>query len=102
MSDIPQPPRLGARTILLQSLAVWGGMLLLLVVEAAVAHLGLGSWGIAIPLACAAVEVALVALFGMQLVREGGLLRLAAAAAVIWLTIMFGLTLSDFLTRGLF
>jgi cytochrome c oxidase subunit 4 len=101
MADSAQPSRPTARAIVLQSIVIWGGTLVLLAVEAVVARLGLGPLDVAIPLVCAAVQLVLIALFGMQLVRERALLRLAAVAGVIWLVIMFGLTLSDFLTRGI-
>ncbi len=49
-----------------------------------------------------AIIMALIGLaFFMGLVREGTLLRLAAAGGVFWLIIMFVLTFSDYFTRAL-
>jgi cytochrome c oxidase subunit 4 len=88
------------RVIWARSLAVWAAMLLLLLVAAVTAYIPLGPFNVPIMLVCAAVEVVLVGTFGMELVSSGALYRLAAVAGVLWLVIMFALTLSDVLTRS--
>jgi cytochrome c oxidase subunit IV len=51
-------------------------------------------------LGIATVKAVLIAWFFMH-VREGsGLVRLFSTAALFWLLILFGLGLSDYLTRG--
>jgi cytochrome c oxidase subunit 4 len=47
-----------------------------------------------------AVKAALVGLLFMNLRGSGSLMRLAATAGFFWLTILFALTLSDFLMRA--
>jgi cytochrome c oxidase subunit 4 len=64
------------------------------------AHLQLGAFKPVVNLGIAAIKAALIAWFFMH-VREGsGLVRLFSAAALFWLLILFGLGLSDYLTRG--
>lgn len=89
------------RAIWTRSLVVWAAMLLLLLAAAVSAYIPLGSLNIPIMLACAAAEVALVGIFGMELVRSSALLRLAAVTGLFWLVIMFALTLNDYFTRSL-
>jgi len=98
MPESPQHP--SARAIWTESLVVWVVMLALLGLEAAMAHVVAVPYNTVIALLCAAVELLLVGTFGMQLIRAGTLLRLAAITGAIWLCIMFGLTLNDYLTRG--
>jgi cytochrome c oxidase subunit 4 len=64
------------------------------------AHLQLGAFKPVANLSIACVKAVLIAWFFMH-VREGsGLVRLFSAAALFWLLILFGLGLSDWLTRG--
>jgi cytochrome c oxidase subunit IV len=75
-------------------------LLCLLALTIGVAQLQLGAIKPAANLGIAAVKAVLIAWFFMH-VREGsGLVRLFSAAALFWLLILFGLGLSDWLTRG--
>ena len=66
----------------------------------AASQLGLGPLKPVANLSIAALKAFLIAWFYMH-VREGsGLVRLFAFAALFWLLILFGLSLSDWLTRG--
>ncbi len=46
------------------------------------------------------MKALLVALFFMHLSSAGALLRLAAVAALLWLALLFGLSWTDYGTRG--
>lgn len=88
------------RAIWTRSIVVWAAMLLLLLLAALSAYIPLGALNVPIMLACAVAEVALVGVFGMDLARSSALLRLAAITGVLWLVIMFALTLNDYFTRS--
>jgi len=60
-----------------------------------------GGWHIAIGLAIALVKASLVALFFMHVIRSERLTWIAIAMALFWLTLLFALTFTDYLTRGL-
>jgi cytochrome c oxidase subunit 4 len=91
-----QPSR---RAIIGRALVLWLVLIALLAAAAVTAHVPLPPFNVPIMLGAAAVEVALVAVIGMELDRSPALLRLAAVTGVIWLVIMFTLSFSDFLTR---
>jgi cytochrome c oxidase subunit IV len=75
-------------------------LMLLLALTWSIGYADLGMFNVIIALAIAIIKVLLLALFFMHLKGSSPLLRLAAAVGVIWLLIMFSLTLSDFFTRG--
>ncbi len=79
---------------------VWLALLALLAATAASSFVPLGGWNSALNLAIAAVKALLVALFFMHLSSAGALLRLAAVAALLWLALLFGLSWTDYGTRG--
>lgn len=74
---------------------VWLALLMLLVLTFGVAHLPLGDFNVVAGLAIAGIKAALVALIFMGLGRSASLVRLAAAAGLLWLVILFTLTLAD-------
>jgi cytochrome c oxidase subunit 4 len=86
--------------ILIQALVLWAALIVLLAIAAVTAHIALGPFNVPIMLGTALIEVALVAVIGMELDRSPALLRLAAATGIIWLVVMFALSFSDFLTRA--
>jgi cytochrome c oxidase subunit IV len=81
-------------------LGVWGALLAFLALTVASSFVRLGAWNLVINLAIAGAKAGLVAIFFMHLRTGSTLLRLVAAAALMWLTIMLTLTLADVLTRG--
>ena len=83
----------------LMPVAVWLALLILLALSVGSAYIQLGAFNTPINLAIAAVKVALVVVFFMQLDSSSTLLRLASVAGLFWLVLMFGLTASDYLTR---
>lgn len=86
-----------AYTIWRKNGLVWGALLVLLALTLGAAHLPLGGFNVVIGLAIAGIKVALVALIFMGLGRSAALIRLAAAAGLLWLAILFMLTLADVL-----
>ena len=63
----------------------------------------IGSWGIAnlvINLAIAAVKAGLIVVVFMEITRSSLSVRVAALAGLVWLTLLIGLGLSDFLYRA--
>lgn len=78
---------------------VWLALMALLATTFATAFVPMGAFNSVVNLAIAVVKAALVAVFFMHLRRPDATLRLAAAAGLFWLGILFVLTFSDFLTR---
>lgn len=58
-----------------------------------------GHWNIIVALTIAIVKATLVVLIFMHVLHAGRLIWVAAGAAFLWLAIMVGLTLNDYLTR---
>jgi cytochrome c oxidase subunit 4 len=80
-------------------LIIWAALLLLLAATVGSAFVPLGPFNAIINIGIAAAKTVLVLLFFMKLRSSGGLLRLAALAGVFWLSFMYLLTASDYLTR---
>ena len=64
-----------------------------------VASIDLGGLNIVVALSIAVIKATLVALFFMHLRYSNHLNWVFAGAAILWLVILIGLTMSDFLTR---
>jgi cytochrome c oxidase subunit IV len=95
MSDLNEPPaRLWGR-----SAVVWAVLVSLALVSLGTAYLPLGEFKTPAVLAIAAIMAVLLWLFLMDLVGAETLVRLIAAAGLLWLSFMFALTLSDYLFR---
>ncbi|WP_414474503.1 cytochrome C oxidase subunit IV family protein [Microvirga sp. M2] len=82
-----------------RNLLVWLALLVLLGLTFALAYIPLGPFNIVSALGIAAIKVGLVSFLFMGLARSSALIRLAAAAGIFWLIVLFSLTLSDILTR---
>lgn len=80
-------------------LLVWAGLMGLLILTLALHFLPLGPASLPIALAVAAAKMGLVLAFYMHLKYRPPLVWLFAAAAFVWLSILFGISLSDYLTR---
>ena len=68
-------------------------------VTTAVAYLDLGPISVVVALAIAVVKMLLVALFFMHLRHSTMLTRIVVGSGLLWLAILIGLTLSDFVSR---
>jgi cytochrome c oxidase subunit 4 len=60
----------------------------------------LASLGISLALTIAIVKATLVVLYFMHVKVSSALTKVFVSASIIWLAILVGLTLSDYLTRG--
>ncbi len=78
---------------------IFAALLLLTGATVLVAYLPLGEWHTVLALAIAVTKALLVVLFFMHLLHSTRLTWLVAGAGVLWLGIMFVLTLSDYWTR---
>ena len=78
---------------------VFGALLALTALTAAVAYLDLGSFNVVAALTIAAAKALLVAIFFMHLRGSSRLLWLYAGAGLLWLMLLMALTLNDSLTR---
>ena len=78
---------------------VYLGCLVLLAATIGVAHLELGAFNPVLNLSIAAAKAFLIAWFFMHLREVSPLIGLTAFAGLLWLLILFGLGLSDWLTR---
>jgi cytochrome c oxidase subunit 4 len=72
--------------------------LLALTVEAARHDLGRWNWFVAVLIA--AVKALLIALYFMHVRQSTPLTKMVVVAGVVWLAIMFTLSLADYWTRG--
>ncbi len=83
-----------------RAILVWMALMLLLLTSFGSAYLKLGVWNGVLNLAIAAVKTLLVALFFMHLRAAPALLRIAAAAGLLTLALLFGLSQADYATRA--
>lgn len=82
------------------AVTVWGALMLLLALTVGATFVPMGSLRTVANISIAFAKAGLVFAFYMHLREEGGLVRLAAVGAVIWLAILLCLMSSDYLTRG--
>jgi len=81
-------------------LLVYFGLMLLLALTATAAWLPLGPGNTIIAYLVAVAKALLVLIYFMELRISSNLTRLAALGSLVWLILLFSLSLSDFLTRG--
>ena len=81
-------------------LAVFAALLVGTAVTVLVAYQDLGPLNTVVALAIAGVKALLVALYFMHLRWASRLTWLFAAAGIVWLVLMLGLTFADFESRG--
>jgi cytochrome c oxidase subunit 4 len=78
---------------------VYLALLCLLAATIGVAHLRLGPWNPVLNMSIAAAKAFLIVWFFMHLREGSALVRLAAFGGLLWLAILFGLSLGDWLSR---
>jgi len=78
---------------------VWLVLLVLFGLSLGTAYLPLGNGNVAANLAIAAVMIALLAAFLMDLRSAQAIIRITAGAGLFWLILMFSLTFNDYLSR---
>ena len=77
----------------------WLALLVLFAGTLGSAYLPLGAGNVAVNLLIAAVMIAVLATFLMDLRNATMLTRIVAAAGLFWVVLMFALTFSDYLSR---
>ena len=77
----------------------WAALMGLLAATFASAHFALGSLNVAINLGISAAKTVLVALFFMHLRRATAVLVIFSVAALFALSLLFGLSATDYATR---
>ena len=75
-------------------------LLMLLALTVLTSEIEHGILSVATAMSIATAKGLLILLFFMHLSISSGLVRLFAAAGFLWLSILIGLTLNDYLTRG--
>ena len=82
-----------------QYVLIWAALLALLGLTLGLAEIDLGAFNNLVALLIAAAKTLLVVLFFMHVRYEKPLTWLFVCAGLLWLVIMFDLTMSDYLTR---
>lgn len=93
MSEAQQPS-------LTTNLVIYAILMVLVLVTVGVAYVDLGIYNVAVAMGIAIFKAVLVVLYFMHVKYEGYLTSIIALGSVVWLVILLGLTLSDYLTRG--
>lgn len=75
-------------------------LIALTVITVVVARVDLGAMNTPIALAVAGVKATLVILFFMGVKYNTPLTKVVAASGFVWLIILFGMTMGDYLTRA--
>jgi len=81
-------------------LMVFAALMVLMFLTCFAAAFDLGVLNTAIALTIAVAKTALIVLFFMHIKFSSKLVKLFAVAALFWLSILFVLTLQDYITRG--
>jgi len=79
---------------------IFGALMVLTAVTVAVAFVNLGRWNFPVAIGIAITKATLVILFFMHVKYSSQLTKLIVGMAFFFLMIMFGLTLTDYLSRG--
>ena len=81
---------------------IFGALMVLTAITVAIAFINLGPLNFPVALSIAIVKGTLVILFFMHVKYSSQLTKLIVGTAFFFLIILFGLTLSDYLSRGWF
>jgi cytochrome c oxidase subunit 4 len=92
---MPEQPR-GVRAYFV----VFAALLLLVALTVEAARHDLGRWNFAVAVLIAAIKAMMIALYFMEVRRSTSLTKLVIAAALLWLGILFSLSLADYYTRN--
>lgn len=76
-------------------------LMVLTAVTVWVAFLDLGAWNDVVALSIAVFKATLVILFFMHVYHSSRLSKIVVVSGLLWLALLIGLTLSDYLSRGL-
>lgn len=78
---------------------VAAALMVLLVLTILAGLMDIGPLNTVIAMVIAIIKAALVAMFFMHLSTSSPMMRVFASAGILWLVLLFGLTLGDYLTR---
>jgi cytochrome c oxidase subunit 4 len=78
---------------------IWAALMSLLTLTLVLAYVPMGVFTPTAGIAIACIKAGLVVMLFMELARSRPLIRLAAAAGLVFLTVLFALTLADVLSR---
>ena len=81
-------------------LAVFFALMILTAVTVGVAFINLGPFSDIVALIIAVIKASLVVLFFMHVLHSRRMTKITVVSSFFWLLILFGLTLSDYVTRG--
>ncbi len=79
---------------------IFAGLIILTIVTVVIARLDLGPLNTPMALAIAGFKATLVILYFMGVRYNTPLTKVVAASGFVWLIILFGITMGDYLTRG--
>jgi cytochrome c oxidase subunit 4 len=82
--------------------AIFGALMVLTAVTVAVAFVNLGAMNFPVAIGIAITKATLVVLYFMHVKYSSRLTKMVVGMALFFLMTMFGLTLTDYLTRGWF
>ena len=82
-------------------LLVFVALLVLTAVTVAVAFQDFGAWNDVVALGIAVLKATLVVLFFMHVYHSSRVTKIVVVSGLLWLALLIGLTLSDYLSRGL-
>ena len=81
---------------------VWALLMGLMILTAALSRVPLGEWNTVVALVIATIKALLVLLFFMHVKYENYKITwIAVIGGFFWLFLMLGLTMTDYLTRGI-
>ena len=81
---------------------IFGSLMVLTTITVAVAFINLGRLNFPVALGIAILKATLVVLFFMHVKYSSSLTKLICGVSFFFLVVLFGLTLSDYLSRGWF
>ena len=79
---------------------VWLALTALTVITVVVAEIELGEWNIVLAMTIAIIKALLVVLYFMHVKHATSLTKLFVGAGLLWMLILFSLTLGDYFSRG--
>lgn len=79
---------------------VFLALMVLTAVTVGVAFVDLGVWNDIVALGIAFIKATLVVMIFMNVRHSARLSKLTVLSGLVWLIILFGLTLTDYMTRG--
>jgi cytochrome c oxidase subunit 4 len=80
-------------------LLTWIALMGLLALTLASSYFPMGKWNTALNIGISCAKMLLIATFFMHLRQAGALVRITALVGLLWLSLLLGLSATDFATR---